>query len=949
MFRVEDKTVQTRRETITCTVKPWEPESPLPNLVRDGFRNIAPYTYFDSFDHRPRDRDYEALIVENAYLRVTVVPDLGARVFSLYDKLAGAEVFNMPAGVFPSPIYLRGPYLPIGLEFNFPSGHNVHAAARVPAEFVTEGDAQGIRLRVYNACTRIHTGITVLLRPAERLMRTRVTLTNTLPVRNGYMYWANPAVRQTPGTAFQCKAPMSFCFTSYNTFPFIDGVDYRIAGNRPFASDAFAIDSPEDWFGFYSPEVQRGAVHLSPRDQLPGKKFFSWGFDEYAFRWARHFGCDEHGYVEFQAGLPETQLEYTHLEPFATNTVDECWFPYHETGNVSHATESLILSHEPDALHVTSARAFESLRVAVTAGRETRGTVLAGIKPGMNASLSVPPDFDPDRYDIRITDSAGATLLDQAVRTPAVATPGQVAGKQAWLDLKPVDHDSILELAHRRYKAREFLAAENYARQLTSTTHAAEAERLLAEIAWIKDQPESVRVHADAAGECAVRNMAEGSRPLIDAGVEGERLQMLDAYAVLAQADGLYSDDRPEEALRTLCAWEQATGNSSRLLACVRGFLAENIASPASAPQRAEGQTVVDLNPHTVLERKALEQALELEPADAAAARLLGNYWAARDEELALRCWRQAVDHDPDDYVAWRNQGYVLARRRDLEAAAFCYARAQQACASCPALIVEHVRLLRLCGELTGALQLLDGLAPDTAEDYRVIKIRAEILRDNHRFQDALDCMLSCDHIYVWEGECNLHRCYVECLLELGRRALARGDLDAARGCFERLLESPEPLVRGKPKVENVAAAHYHLALVAEQAGDRQAADRQFRLAVDQPYTEWHHWVSYRENEYYGALAARRLGDEAAFRKITDRLVTVYAGEAYDAAVTDFMPTGCAYAPHLAAARGFILSGQLERARTSLQNGIRAHGHCWPLEQVRGEIKDAEKGAERKE
>ncbi|UCD42710.1 MAG: DUF5107 domain-containing protein, partial [Chloroflexota bacterium] len=58
-----------------------------------GVAHIYPYTLQDEIDSAPTNVDYRALILENKYLRVTVLPELGGRVFSLYDKISDREVF----------------------------------------------------------------------------------------------------------------------------------------------------------------------------------------------------------------------------------------------------------------------------------------------------------------------------------------------------------------------------------------------------------------------------------------------------------------------------------------------------------------------------------------------------------------------------------------------------------------------------------------------------------------------------------------------------------------------------------------------------------------------------------------------------------------------------------------------------------------------------------------
>jgi hypothetical protein len=58
-----------------------------------GVAHIYPYTLQDHIDFEVKDKQYKALFLENAYLKVSVIPDLGGRVYSVYDKISEREVF----------------------------------------------------------------------------------------------------------------------------------------------------------------------------------------------------------------------------------------------------------------------------------------------------------------------------------------------------------------------------------------------------------------------------------------------------------------------------------------------------------------------------------------------------------------------------------------------------------------------------------------------------------------------------------------------------------------------------------------------------------------------------------------------------------------------------------------------------------------------------------------
>jgi hypothetical protein len=100
-----------------------------------GVAHIYPYTLQDEIDSKPTDVVYQALILENRYLQVIVLPKLGGRVFSLYDKVSEREVFYKNTTIKFSPLAIRGAFFSGGLEFSLPVAHAPTTAENVNWDF----------------------------------------------------------------------------------------------------------------------------------------------------------------------------------------------------------------------------------------------------------------------------------------------------------------------------------------------------------------------------------------------------------------------------------------------------------------------------------------------------------------------------------------------------------------------------------------------------------------------------------------------------------------------------------------------------------------------------------------------------------------------------------------------------------------------------------------------
>ncbi len=861
----------------------WLGENPFCSLLGESYMNIYPYNERDNISADTEFRDFESYIIENEYLRAVLCPELGCRLVRLFDKVTGRDVFMLPDAFCPTLIFLRGIFLPVGLELNFPQGHNVHSASYIPMDEIELPDGgRGVQMRVFNAVNRMDHEILFALYPGERLLRQRITFCNTTPVRNGFMYWANAAVPNTSGLEMQVRAPYCHYFTKYEKFPFIDGKDMCKTTNRTMASDLFTIGSDVDWFGFYSPDNTIGALHHATRTAMSGKKMFTWGFDEFARRWGRSCRTPtENGYIEIQAGIEETQFEHTHLEPFNSLTINETWQPIdHISGQVVHANEHIILSSDGASLQVNISRFFPKLRVQIfTPSGVEAVTELFDCVPERGRIVKTPAKFDRSHFTVAVYGQHGNLLMEHTVTPMLPAKTETVKAAQHKLDIKPDDISSTLEVAWRNYKARRFKSALKLLEPLRGKSET--ADQMLAEIDWWLDHS----IHPAS------------PRSLITPDCPNQMNE-----ALVAEADAKWQAGNIAGALAVL-------PDNDFISQICRIFLSEHKDQIFSAVMR---------NPFTMLEREALKKYHGASQGMVFC--LLGNYYASKQIDVAMNYWKMAVEEDDNCYQAWRNQGYELLRREINVEAARCYRQAVRILPDEPHLLTEYVHCLRIIGASEEALQHLKLLPATVRSDYRIRKLIAEMYYDTGKMEDALKLFYE-GELIVWEGEIITHRIYKNSLTGLGEHALKEGDYDSAESYFRRMLDFPEAMNKGRGYYENESAGYYWLGKVAEFKGDFAKARIAWEKAANQPQTEYHNWPNFREEEYFQALAAAKIGDHAKYEITVSRLLE---GEAF--AKTDDFLHYVNYSGVLSAFRGQLLKGDIKLAQELLEQLLKLIG-----------------------
>ncbi len=68
-------------------------------------------------------RDYQAVWMENDFLRVMLLPELGGRIHRAYDKVKQRDFVYYNEVVKPALVGLLGPWISGGIEFNWPQHH----------------------------------------------------------------------------------------------------------------------------------------------------------------------------------------------------------------------------------------------------------------------------------------------------------------------------------------------------------------------------------------------------------------------------------------------------------------------------------------------------------------------------------------------------------------------------------------------------------------------------------------------------------------------------------------------------------------------------------------------------------------------------------------------------------------------------------------------------------
>ena len=328
---------------------------------------VYPYPVIESIENEPTPKEWHAIWLENEYIKVMVLPELGGRIQMAYDKLKERHFVYYNHVIKPALVGLTGPWISGGIEFNWPQHHRPSTFLPVDSTIVENEDGS-VTVWVNEMERMFHqkgaAGFT--LRPGCAYLEIQGRVSNRTPLPQTFLWWANPAVEVND--AYQSVFPpdVNAVFDhgkrAVSSFPIATGTYYKMdysAGvdisnyrNIPVPTSYMAVNSKYDFEGGYENDTHCGMLHVASHHFSPGKKQWTWGNGDFGRAWDRNLTDEEKGrfrpYIELMAGVyTENQPDFTWLMPYEEKQFTQYFMPYSEVGMVKQATKDFIFGLTP--------------------------------------------------------------------------------------------------------------------------------------------------------------------------------------------------------------------------------------------------------------------------------------------------------------------------------------------------------------------------------------------------------------------------------------------------------------------------------------------------------------------------------------------------------------------------------------------------------------------------
>lgn len=323
---------------------------------------VYPYPVIEKIENEKKDKQYLAVFLENEYIRVMILPELGGRVQMAYDKIKQRHFIYYNQVIKPALVGLTGPWISGGIEFNWPQHHR--PSTFLPVDHSIENFPDGsITVWVSENEKMFHqkgmAGFT--LHPGKAYLEIKGKLYNPTPVPQTFLWWANPAVAVNDDYQSVFPPDVHAVFDhgkrDCSSFPIATGTYYKIdysAGvdisnykNIPVPTSYMAINSEFNFVGGYENDSKAGVLHVANHHLSPGKKQWTWGNGDFGKAWDRNLTDEDGPYIELMAGVfTDNQPDFTWLQPYEEKTFTQYFLPYRELGIVKNASKDLLLNIE---------------------------------------------------------------------------------------------------------------------------------------------------------------------------------------------------------------------------------------------------------------------------------------------------------------------------------------------------------------------------------------------------------------------------------------------------------------------------------------------------------------------------------------------------------------------------------------------------------------------------
>ena len=394
---------------------------------------VYPHPVIEKIEDEKKDVAWDAVFLENQYLKIMILPQLGGRIQMAYDKTKQRHFVYYNQVIKPALVGLTGPWISGGIEFNWPQHHRPstydatdHKIENNPDGSVTVWCNELERM----FRTRGMAGFT--LHPDKAYLEIKVKLYNRTNHPQTFLWWANPAVKVNDDYRSVFPPDVNAVFDhgkrDVSEFPIAKGTYYKVDyspgtdisryKNIPVPTSYMAITSDYNFVGGYENDSKGGLLHVANHHVSPGKKQWTWGNGDFGQAWDRNLTDEDGPYIELMCGVyTDNQPDFTWLMPGEEKSFSQYFMPYRDLGVVKNATKEAMLNleteHGKSTIKVYTTSNYPAGKVLLSCGDKLLVDDTFDFHPATSyqKTIDLPAGVNPDELEILVKTADGICLV----------------------------------------------------------------------------------------------------------------------------------------------------------------------------------------------------------------------------------------------------------------------------------------------------------------------------------------------------------------------------------------------------------------------------------------------------------------------------------------------------------------------------------------------------------
>src|SRR6186713_848591 len=448
---------------------------------------VYPHPVIEHIADEKTDVEYAAVFLENEYLKIMILPEIGGRIQRAYDKIRQRDFVYYNQVIKPALVGLAGPWISGGIEFNWPQHHR--PSTFQPVDYTIEENADGSKTVWVNEIevmfrTKGMAGFT--LYPDKAYLEIKGKLFNRSLLPQTFLWWANPAVKVNEHYQSVFPPDVHAVFDhgkrdvsdfpiatgTYYKVNYAPGTDISLYQNIPVPTSYMAIKSTYDFVGGYEHDTRSGILHVANHHISPGKKQWTWGNGDFGQSWDRNLTDDDGPYIELMTGVfTDNQPDFSWLQPNEEKAFEQYFMPYHKVGMVKNATKEAMINVEINEkavsviVYATGIYPKSSINI-YNSNRKIIKRFQADLSPEQVFEMSFETSsvFNINDLVVDVVSEDGKVLVSYEVthtgspEIPRAATPAKQPSEIESIEELFLNGSHIVQYRHATYQASDYYA-----------------------------------------------------------------------------------------------------------------------------------------------------------------------------------------------------------------------------------------------------------------------------------------------------------------------------------------------------------------------------------------------------------------------------------------------------------------------------------------------------------